>query len=108
MSTPCDTSFFDDKGSWFYFNQPINQIEGYVNNVPQILMHGPNKGLLWKTIECAPVVNCISLDTGAQELVIEQSQIIIIRDNGPITDCVNIPLTDCVSSSSSSSTSSGS
>lgn len=105
MTTSCDKSFFDNKGSWFYFNQPINQIEGYVANQPQILMHGPNKGLLWKTVECSHVVNCISL--GAQELVIEQSQIIVIRDNGPIPDCINIPLTSCSGAESSSSSSGG-
>lgn len=102
----CDKSVFNGQGSWFYFNQPINQIQGYAPNEPQILMHGPNRGLLWKNIVCSDVVNCAVIEDGV--LVIKQSQILVIHDNGEISDCPDSPIPctcppcECCCSSSSS------
>lgn len=62
-----------------FFNQPIEQIPGYDNDKPQILVHRPQYGLQWHNIDtCLQVVTCINLESS--ELVAERRSIVIIKD----------------------------
>lgn len=93
---PCNNNFIvGGPNAWFYFNQPITQIDGYDPAVPQVLMHGGNTGLVWKTVECASVVSCIALDSNTGQLTIYQKQLTIIHDAGMSYECPNIPLVVC-------------
>lgn len=88
--------------SWIYFNQPINQIEGFSCNKPQILMHGVNCGLVWHDIDCATLVKCIKIS--GDEIQIEKKRVAIIKDMGDAENnpgssgyCAPIELTSCPS-----------
>jgi hypothetical protein len=78
-----------------FFNQPIEQIPGYEEASPQILVHSKNCGLQWHTVECISLVKCIRLES--TELKIESRKVAIIRDIEDSTDCSGIPLAECSS-----------
>ncbi|MFM7795318.1 MAG: hypothetical protein ACKO7N_00985 [Candidatus Nitrosotenuis sp.] len=101
----CDTNFLvGGPNAWFYFNQPISQIDGYIANAPQVLMHGEGTGLIWKTVGCCSVVKCVRFDESSNTLIMEQSELIVIHDNGSTYYCPDVTLPEpCCSSSSSSS-----
>jgi hypothetical protein len=90
----------DGDKKYRFFNQPIEQIPGYVSDKPQILVHRPNSGLQWFTLDqCLPVVTC--LDLQSDKLRVERRSVVILKDfeieND--TEC-DIDITDCESSSS--------
>lgn len=105
MSETCDSSDIEDifpdpnpKKKYRYFNQPIEQIPGYEESQPQILVHGTSCGLQWFTLDqCLPVVTCIKLES--EELVIERKRLVVIKDfdipADESGDCENIPVTEC-------------
>jgi hypothetical protein len=82
--------------SWFYFNQPINQIQGYDPEKPQILTHAPKFGLTWVTPECINVTECITYEGGDSEektIAMKVHKILVIKDFGQQDDaCEDIPL----------------
>ena len=85
-----------DDGKYRYFNQPIEQIPGHNDNVPQILVHRPNGGLQWATIDkCLNVVTCIRLEE--TELKIERRSIVVLKDFdvADTDDCPNIEVIAC-------------
>lgn len=97
----------DAGGKYRFFNQPLEQIPGFVIDKPQLLAHAPNGGLMWFTIDqCMPVVTCLSL--GEEELTIQRRNIVVIKDFAIENDtgCPAIPLATCSTATSSSSSSS--
>lgn len=75
----------EDQRKYRYFNQPIELIPDYDEDKPQILVHRPDSGLQWATIDtCKNVVTCIKLDTqipfSAQQLKIERRTLIVLKD----------------------------
>jgi len=104
MADKCDSADLEDifpdpepKEKYRFFNQPIDQIPGYKESEPQILVHRQNCGLQWFTLDqCLPVVTCIKLES--EELVIERKKVIVIKDfdiEESETDCPNIEVTEC-------------
>jgi len=84
----------EDDRKYRFFNQPIEQIPNFKPNEPQILVHRPNGGLQWATIDkCLNVVTCIRLEE--TELKIERRSIVVLKDFEAIDDCPNIELTAC-------------
>lgn len=81
-----------------FFNQPIDQIPNYKEAEPQILVHRPNCGLQWFTLEkCLDVLTCVKLETESDEseLKLERKKIIVIKDfdaEEEPGDCPNISL----------------
>ena len=83
-----------DAKKYRYFNQPIKQIPGYDEGKPQLLVHRPNGGLQWATMDqCLDVVTCIKLESS--ELKIERRKIVVIKDFEADDDCVPIEVTEC-------------
>lgn len=88
--------------SWCYFNQPINQIEGFDAEKPQILTHGAKFGLTWITPECVSLVKCIKIVDN--EIQIEREKVVLLKNLGADTDtesCENIkldtmPVVECI------------
>jgi hypothetical protein len=99
-SCPNPEEIFDtpeNNRKYRFFNQPIEQIPGHVEDKPQILVHRPNSGLQWVTIDqCLKVVTCMKLE--ASQLKIERRQVVILKDFEieDDTEC-DIELTDCES-----------
>jgi len=85
----------DSDKKYRYFNQPIEQIPGYKEEKPQILVHRPNCGLQWVSLDqCLPVVTCLKLES--EELVIERRSIVVIKDfEANDEECENIEVTEC-------------
>lgn len=82
-----------------FFTLPIEQIPGYKEDKPQILVHRPNNGLQWFTLDkCLPVVTC--LDLQSDKLKVERRSLVIIKDFEieDDTEC-DIDVTDCESES---------
>lgn len=85
----------DSDKKYRYFNQPIEQIPGWKEDKPQILIHRPNCGLQWNTIDqCLDVVTCLKLED--DKLKVERRNIVIIKDFEIEDDeeC-DIEVTDC-------------
>lgn len=86
----------DPNEKYRFFNQPIEQIPSYEADKPQILVHRPNCGLQWITVDqCLKVVTCMSLES--EEIKVERRNIVVIKDfaiEGTDNEC-NIPVTDC-------------
>jgi hypothetical protein len=62
-----------------YFNQPIEQIPGYEEGKPQILVHRPNCGLQWVSLDqCLPVVTCLELES--DKLKVQRRSLVVIKD----------------------------
>lgn len=83
-----------------YFTLPIEQIPGFIANQPQILVHRPNCGLQWFSLDkCLPVVTCLDLTEDA--LKVERRSIVVIKDfeiqNESEKDDCDIPVTSCES-----------
>lgn len=92
---PVPTAFGDK--NYRFFTLPIEQIPGYDENLPQILVHRPKCGLQWLSLElCLPVVTCVKLETS--QLVAERRNILVIKDFDK--DNCTIELTDCESTGS--------
>ena len=52
-NTDCEELFGDPPAKKYrYFNQPIEQIPGWKTEDYQFLVHSPNCGLQWISIEC--------------------------------------------------------
>jgi len=87
-----------------WFNQPIEQIPLWAEDKFQILVHPPNGGLHWLTVDqCQQVVTCIEIDG---DNIIQAT----LKDIVPIKifdvqnpDACDVDMSDCCSSSSSSS-----
>jgi hypothetical protein len=87
----------EDNRKYRFFNQPIELIPGHNDGVPQILVHRPNGGLQWVTIDqCLKVVTCMKLE--ASQLKVERRSIVVLKDFEipDDTEC-DIELTDCES-----------
>jgi len=84
-----------DGSKYRYFNQPIEQIPGYAEGSPQLLVHRPNGGLQWATMDqCLDVVTCIKLESS--ELTIERRKIVVIKDfEAETADCPPVEVTEC-------------
>ena len=62
-----------------FFNQPIDQIPGFLPDKPQILVHRPNCGLQWFTLDqCLPVITCLKLES--DKLKAERRRLVVIKD----------------------------
>lgn len=62
-----------------FFNQPIEQIPGYISDKPQILVHRPNSGLQWFTLDmCLPVVTCMELQE--DKIKVQRRSLVVIKD----------------------------
>lgn len=91
---PVPTEYGDKK--YRFFNQPIEQIPGYKEDQPQILVHRPNCGLQWFTLDlCLPVITCLKLES--DKLKMERRRVVIIKDFDieNDTECSDIDVTDC-------------
>ena len=90
---PTPSTYGDKK--YRFFNQPIEQIPGYEADKPQILVHRPNCGLQWFTLDqCLPVVTCIKLES--DKLKAERKRLVVIKDfdMADDVDC-DIEVTKC-------------
>lgn len=88
---PSDIEFGDQK--YRFFTLPIDQVPGYDNDKPQLLVHRPNSGLQWYTMDqCLPIVTCVKLDETSQ-LVAERRTIVVFKDF-EVEDCV-VATTGC-------------
>lgn len=75
MSEDCKSEDLEDvfpdpkpKEKYRFFNQPIDQIPSYDESQPQILVHRPNCGLQWFTLEkCLNVLTCVKLESESEE-----------------------------------------
>ena len=86
----------EDNKKYRFFTLPIEQIPGHVEGQSQILVHRPNSGLQWLTLDqCLPVVTCLKLESN--ELVAERRKIIVFKDF-EVEDCP-IETTNCEPSS---------
>jgi hypothetical protein len=87
----------EDDRKYRFFNQPIEQIPNFKPNEPQILVHRPNGGLQWATIDkCLNVVTCMKLE--ASQLKVERRSIVVLKDFEIPDDAeCDIELTDCES-----------
>lgn len=98
-SEVCDALDTAPNKKYRFFNQPIEQIPGYLADKPQMLVHSANCGLQWHTIQCMEVVTCLKLETESSEpvLKIERRKVALIKDieEDTSTDCPDIPLTKC-------------
>lgn len=75
-----------------FFTLPIEQIPGHKEGESQILVHRPNCGLQWFTLDlCLPVVTCVKLESN--DLVAERRSIIVIKDS-EIDDCI-VEINEC-------------
>jgi hypothetical protein len=92
-SSECDAFNTAPSKKYRFFNQPIEQIPGYDEAKPQMLVHSPNCGLQWHNVECISLVKCIKLETS--ELKIESRKVAIIKDIEESTECSGIPVTKC-------------
>jgi hypothetical protein len=87
----------DGDKKYRFFNQPIEQIPGFKADMPQILVHRPNCGLQWFTLDqCLPVVTCLKLQSS--ELKVERKRLVVIKDfdMSDDNDC-DIEITQCPS-----------
>jgi hypothetical protein len=70
-----------------YFNQPLEQIPGFVDGEVQVLFN--HKGaLVWQTIpKCVEVLKCVKLEAvdGGQSLTMQQQIIRPLQDLGELT-----------------------
>jgi hypothetical protein len=78
-----------------FFNQPIEQIPGYVGDQPQILVHRPDSGLQWFTLDmCLPVVTCMTLEE--DKIKVNRRSVVVIKDfDIPNDDACDIVVTAC-------------
>ena len=83
-----------------FFNQPIEQIPGWVANKVQVLVHKGDQGLIWQTVYCEEVVTCISLNSQTNSLKIDRKKIVAINtlDSTETAACPGISTTTCSSS----------
>jgi hypothetical protein len=96
MSECSPNEFFGEnpEENFRYFNQPIKQIPGYDDSLPQLLGHAPNCGLVWVNLVCVPAIKCLTLDVS--QLKAERSQLVVIKEF-PMEDdfeC-DIEVTEC-------------
>ena len=87
-----------------FFNQPIEQIPGWVADKVQVLVHKGNQGLIWQNVYCEEVVTCISLDSNTKTLKIDRKKIVAINtleatEFTGAAACPGISTTTCSSSS---------
>lgn len=90
---PTPDQYGDQK--YRFFNLPIDQIPGYKEDKPQILVHRPNCGLQWFSLDkCLPVVTC--LDLQSDKLKVERRSLVVIKDFtiDDDTEC-DIEVTEC-------------
>lgn len=78
-----------------YFNQPIEQIPGFLATESQILFHGQDGGLYWQTIPsgCVEVTTCVKIETdspGSEDYKIkaEKTRIRPLQNLGDLDDPV--------------------
>ena len=80
-----------------FFNQPIEQIPGWVADKVQVLVHKGDQGLIWQTVYCEEVVTCISLNSQTNTLQIDRKKIVAIKtlDSTETTACPGISTSTC-------------
>ena len=104
-SNPCDIDqIIPEPTSVIYrwFNQPIEQIPLWEANQFQVLVHPPDGGLHWLTIEgCQQVVTCITLD-GENMLKTELKDVVVLKTFDPADpEACDVDFSVCCDSSSS-------
>ena len=85
----------DAGGKYRFFNQPLEQIPGFLKSKPQILAHAPDGGLMWFTLDqCMPVVTCFNVVEGesGQALKADRRNIVVIKDFEIAEDDCQVPL----------------
>jgi hypothetical protein len=108
MASDCSSNtsdIFDEPSNskkYRFFNQPIEQIPDYIEDKPQLLVHRPDGGLQWVTLDlCLDVVTCLTLNLESEQLQIERRKIVVIKDFEPEDDCPPIDVTTCPTESGS-------
>jgi hypothetical protein len=91
-----------------FFNQPIEQIPLWAADKFQILVHPPDGGLHWLTLEtCQQVVTCLTLD-GENVLKPLLKDVVVLKTfevEDAQADACDVDFSACCDSSSSSSSS---
>jgi len=100
MTTECNVQLLLDQlvqpasVPYRYFNQPIEQIPGWIKNNSQILSHRKDSGLQWLGLnQCLQVGTCITL--GSSELILERKNIPILVDDISGEDCIVLGTEEC-------------
>jgi hypothetical protein len=89
----CEDAFDDSpEKKYRYFNQPIEQIPGWKRDDYQVLVHSPDCGLQWHTVQCLDVMTCITKD--GNNLNPETTRIVVFKEQSPEDDC---PPIECCS-----------
>ena len=95
-------------GIYRWFNQPIEQIPLWASGVFQVLVHPPNGGLHWLTLEtCQQVVTCMTLDGENMLKPVLKDVVVLKTFDVADPEACDIDFGPCCDSSSSSSPSSG-